>query len=76
MTKTLKKQMIVKSDIVIATKDMDTKDNKKKVIISRSSSVIKSHSDTKKNREQRVSQIDNIIGYKVIERKGPLGTEY
>lgn len=60
MTKTLKKQIIKKSDKITAEALIDNRDRMKNVIISNKSKVTNNHSVIIKNNEERTSQIINI----------------
>lgn len=60
MTKTLKKQIIRKSDRMTAEALIESKDKIKNVIISNRSKVTNNHSVIIKNREERTNQIINM----------------
>lgn len=60
MTKTLKKQMIKKSDRITAEALIESKERIKNVIISNKSKVTNSHSVIIKNNEESTNQIINI----------------
>lgn len=59
ITKTLKKQMMIKSDIIIEITCIDIIERIKNVIISNNNKVISSHSETIKNNTHKDSQISN-----------------
>lgn len=60
MTKTLKKQIMIKSDMIILDNVTEMIDKIKNVIISNNRIVIRSHSEDIKNKLHKVNQIKNI----------------